>query len=176
MHLITDVCSFINQVTSQHFSNQVIIPPPALTTCQDAGLGGDVPLWPPRPHCSSLETLPYPRVKCLSQPMVQIYPSHFLPLCNDWNGHCPFSRASKPTCPWSRRKSKARYPIQISGSNQEQRAALTSESRNTTFFTWQPLLLWGEPAPPLFSVHSSALCHSLGEQTTVSLYQVIAIF
>lgn len=86
------------------------------------------------------------------------------------DGDCLFYRASKTPCPWSRRrrKSKTRYPhSNVLGPNQKQMPAAISENKNTAFFTWQPLLLLGKPAPPLLSLHSSALYHSLDAQTSI---------
>lgn len=58
---------------------------------------------------------------------------------------------------------KARPDIPIQIPNQEQMAAATSERKNTTFITGQPLILWGEPTPPLLSsillLYITALVH-----------------
>ena len=122
---------------------------------------------------------PVPLVMCLSWPLVQTHLTHSYLCCLIIvMGTASFCKTNKPPCPWRRsRKRKSRCPRpNVPGPSQEHMAAMTLEIENAALFTWQPLLLWDKSAPPLLSVHFSALYYSLDGQFSEFLFNKSLLF
>lgn len=142
-----------------------------MVTCHCGHPGCIVAAWTPCPD---------PRVMCLSQLMVQIHLGHsYLCLMGTVPHKVPFvtvtSLSAGPANPLvlgGGGEEKARSDISIKMFQASIRSKCLwqhQENKNKAFFTWQPLLFWVKPAPPLLSVHFSALYHILDAQTSISL-------